>query len=83
METFRSNTAGVLAGAGRLATNRLADPTPAEATAVVAAIEQFVCNTAPVPALAPEPALSPWKLGALTEAAQPLAGLPNWRSTGH
>ena len=34
---------------------------------MVAAIEQFVRDTAPVPARAPEPALSPWKREALLE----------------
>ena len=45
------------------------NPTPEEAAAVVAAIEQFVRDTAPAPAPAPapEPALSQWKQEALLE----------------
>jgi hypothetical protein len=65
METFRSSTAGLVAGRGRVGTNRLSDPTPEEAAAMVAAIEQFVRDTAPAPA--PAPALSQWKQDALLE----------------
>jgi hypothetical protein len=78
MEIFRSNTAGVVAGGGRVGTNRTPGPTPEEAAAMVVAIEQFVRDTVPAaapepaaardPAAAPEPALSPWKREALLES---------------
>lgn len=42
------------------------NPTPEEAAAVIAAIEQFLRDTAPAPAR--EPALNPWKRAALAEA---------------
>jgi hypothetical protein len=45
------------------------DPTPEEAAAVIAAIEQYLRDTAspPEPAQSPDPAVSPWKRAALAE----------------
>jgi hypothetical protein len=48
-------------------------PSPEEAAAVVAAIEQFTRDTAPV--LAPAPSVSPWKRAALIE------GVTRWPDT--
>jgi hypothetical protein len=51
------------------------DPSAEEAAAVIAAIEQYLHDTAspPDPAPSPDPSLSPWKRAALAEgiARQP------------
>jgi hypothetical protein len=43
----------------------LGSPAPAEAAAVVAAVERFLAETAPAPA--PKPAVNPWQRAALHE----------------
>ena len=43
------------------------DVSPEEAAAVVAAVEQFMRDTAPPPAPDPRPFVSPWKQAALAE----------------
>jgi hypothetical protein len=52
------------------------DPSPEEAAAVIAAIEQFLRDTAPLPAPNPEPAMSPWKRAALAEGVARQPDLP-------
>jgi hypothetical protein len=49
--------------------------TPEEAAAVVAALERFMRETAPVPA-PPEPKRNPWQEAALREAVQRAPGFP-------
>jgi hypothetical protein len=53
------------------------DASPEEAAAVVAALERFMRETAPVPA-PPEPRRNPWREAALHEgvARQPILPLP-------
>ena len=48
---------------------------PEEAAAIVAALEQFMRDTAPVIEAPPEPALSPWKRAALAEGVSRQPGL--------
>ena len=43
------------------------EPSPEEAAAVIAALEQFLRDTAPVIAVSPGPQLSAWKRAALVE----------------
>lgn len=43
----------------------LGSPPPAEAAAVVAAVERFLAETAPIPT--PSPAVNPWQRAALHE----------------
>jgi ABC-type phosphate transport system permease subunit len=53
--------------------------TPEEAAAVVAAIEQFMRETAPVLVAAGEPALSRWQQAALHEGVRRAPSLsPRW-----
>jgi hypothetical protein len=54
-------------GKGRLAGGRIeiAGAPPREAAAVIAAVEQFLADTAPAPE--PAPATNPWKRAALVE----------------
>ena len=52
-----------------------AGASPQEAAAVVAAIEQFMRNTAPPPAL-PAPRRDPWQQAALREGVSRRAGPP-------
>jgi hypothetical protein len=53
------------------------DASPEEAAAVVAALERFMRETAPVPA-PPPPQRNPWQQAALEEGVmrQPIAPLP-------
>jgi hypothetical protein len=53
-------------------------PSPEEAAAVIAAIEQYRRDTAspPEPAPSPDPALSPWKRAALVEGIERRPELP-------
>jgi hypothetical protein len=53
------------------------DASPEEAAAVVAALERFMRETAPVPA-PPQPQRNPWQQAALQEGVmrQPLAPMP-------
>jgi len=52
------------------------EPSPEEAAAVIAALEQFLRDHAPAPAPPPEPKLSPWKRAALLEGISRQAELP-------
>jgi len=47
----------------------LSSAEPAEAAAVIAAVEQFLADTTPAPA-PPEPAGSPWQRAALLEGVR-------------
>lgn len=49
--------------------------TPEEAAAVIAALERFMRDTAPAPAL-PEPVVSPWARAALLEGVSRQPELP-------
>ena len=53
------------------------DASPEEAAAIVAALEQFMRQTAPVP-VPPAPRRNPWQLAALQEgvARHPVSPLP-------
>jgi hypothetical protein len=51
------------------------DASPEEAAAIVAALEQFMRDTAPVIETSPEPTLSPWKRAALAEGVSRQPGL--------
>ncbi len=53
------------------------DASPEEAAAIVAALERFMRQTAPVP-VAPAPRRNPWQLAALQEgvARHPVSPLP-------
>jgi hypothetical protein len=53
------------------------DASPEEAAAIVAALEQFMRQTSPVP-VAPAPRRNPWQLAALQEgvARHPVSPLP-------
>ena len=54
-------------------------PSPEEAAAAIAAIEQYLRDTAspPEPAPSPDPALSPWKRAALAEGIARRPELPH------
>ena len=75
METSRSNPSRSDPSVGEITP----DPTPEEAAAVIAAIEQFLRDTTVLVDAAPAPAmLSPWKRAALAEgvARQPSSPAP-------
>lgn len=55
-------------------------PTPEEGAAIVAALEQFLVDTAPSPA--PAPALSPWQIAALREGVAARLGAEPPRGFG-
>ena len=77
METSRSNESPGTAGSPLL---RPPAGSADEAAAVIAAIEQFLADTAPAPVLTAEPPPSRWKQAALAEgvARQPDAPA-SWR----
>ena len=52
------------------------NPSAEEAAAVVAAVEQFLRDTAPEPAAVAAPELSPWKRAALAEGVARQPELP-------
>jgi hypothetical protein len=60
---------GSLAAVNRRLELRIVAPNASseEAAAIVAALEQFMRDTAPAPAQRAQPALSPWKRAALAE----------------
>ena len=68
MGTSRSSHAGAATAAnGRVGILGPAAASADEAAAIVAAVEQFLRDTAPPPAPAELPAPSPWKRAALAE----------------
>jgi hypothetical protein len=52
------------------------DASPEEAAAIVAALEQFMRDTAPTPVAPQQPTVSPWKRAALLEATRQAPDLP-------
>jgi hypothetical protein len=54
------------------------DPTPHEAAAVVAAIEQFVRDTTPAPVPSVEPKPSRWRRAALAEGVERMPDFADW-----
>jgi hypothetical protein len=53
---------------------------PEEVAALIAAIEQFLRDTAPAPVVAAQPAPSPWKRAALAEGIARQPDVPGpWR----
>jgi hypothetical protein len=54
------------------------DPSPHEAAAVIAAIEQFQRDTAPEPAPAADPRPSRWKRVALAEGVERMPDFADW-----
>jgi hypothetical protein len=52
------------------------EPSPEEAAAMVAAIEQFLRDTAPLPAVQKAPAMGPWQRAARAEGVARQPDLP-------